>query len=408
MTLYLLKSGILLLVFFAVYKLWLENEKMFRFNRAYLLGSMIFSLIVPLQLFSVRTLFSDQINVIQLDGIVIRTNKAVLNTIDYNEIIRYFLSGIYIIVAVILLFRFVLNLLVFYKKMRNSKVEIVTDQKVVLVKEAILPHSFWNAIFINEKEFENGKVPSELIAHEKAHLKQKHTLDILFVEVLQILFWFNPLIILYKKAIKLNHEFLADEAVNLQFESVSTYQKLLLSIASDTNNVALASTINYQITKKRFLMMSKRESPVKEVFKVFTVGLLCSMLLFAFSSEMTAQEVVKNESSGDNSVHKVGDLNIKQPDFPGGIIEFYKFVGQNFRIPEEASKSKVETKIAMQFMVEKDGSLSEIKIVKDAGYGIGEEAMRILKLSPKWIPGSQDGKPVRVLYSLPITIQADK
>ncbi len=396
------------MVFFAVYKLWLENEKMFRFNRAYLLGSMIFSLIVPLQLFSVRTLFSDQINVIQLDGIVIRTNKAVLNTIDYNEIIRYFLSGIYIIVAVILLFRFVLNLLVFYKKMRNSKVEIVTDQKVVLVKEAILPHSFWNAIFINEKEFENGKVPSELIAHEKAHLKQKHTLDILFVEVLQILFWFNPLIILYKKAIKLNHEFLADEAVNLQFESVSTYQKLLLSIASDTNNVALASTINYQITKKRFLMMSKRESPVKEVFKVFTVGLLCSMLLFAFSSEMTAQEVVKNESSGDNSVHKVGDLNIKQPDFPGGIIEFYKFVGQNFRIPEEASKSKVETKIAMQFMVEKDGSLSEIKIVKDAGYGIGEEAMRILKLSPKWIPGSQDGKPVRVLYSLPITIQADK
>ncbi len=396
------------MVFFAVYKLWLENEKMFRFNRAYLLGSMIFSLIVPLQLFSVRTLFSDQINVIQLDGIVIRTNKAVLNTIDYNEIIRYFFGGIYIVVAAILLFRFVLNLLVFYKKMHSSKVEIVTDQKVVLVKEAILPHSFWNAIFINEKEFENGKVPSELIAHEKAHLKQKHTLDILFVEVLQILFWFNPLIILYKKAIKLNHEFLADEAVNLQFESVSTYQKLLLSIASDTNNVALASTINYQITKKRFLMMSKRESPVKEVFKVFTVGLLCSMLLFAFSSEMTAQEVVKNESSGDNSVHKVGDLNIKQPDFPGGIIEFYKFVGQNFRIPEEASKSKVETKIAMQFMVEKDGSLSEIKIVKDAGYGIGEEAMRILKLSPKWIPGTQDGKPVRVLYSLPITIQADK
>ncbi|MBS7252989.1 energy transducer TonB [Flavobacterium branchiicola] len=381
---------------------------MFRFNRAYLLGSIVFSLIIPLQLFSVRTLFSDQINVIQLDGIVIRTNKIVLDKIDYNEIILNFLVGIYSVVAVILLFRFVLNLRAFYKKMNNNKVEIIADQKVVLVKEAILPHSFWNAIFINEKEFENGEIPSELIAHEKAHLMQKHTLDILFVEVLQILFWFNPLIILYKKAVKLNHEFLADEAVNRQFESVSTYQKLLLSIASNTNNVALASTINYQITKKRFLMMSKKESPAKEIFKVFTVGLICSVLLFVFSSEMTAQEVVKTETSADSSVHKVGELNVKQPDFPGGIIEFYKFVGQNFRIPDEASKNKVETKIAMEFMVEKDGSLSEIKIVKDAGYGIGEEAIRVLKLSPKWIPGSKDGQPVRILYSLPITIQSEK
>ncbi|MNL59915.1 Gram-negative bacterial tonB protein [compost metagenome] len=81
------------------------------------------------------------------------------------------------------------------------------------------------------------------------------------------------------------------------------------------------------------------------------------------------------------------------------------FVGQHFKVPAEVSKNSVNTKISMQFMVEKDGSLSEITILKDSGYGLAEEATRVLKLSPKWIPGSEHGKPVRVLYTLPITIQ---
>ena len=82
-------------------------------------------------------------------------------------------------------------------------------------------------------------MPSELIAHEKAHLDQKHTLDVLFVEILQIVFWFNPLLLFYKRAIKLNHEFLADQAVNAQFQSVKNYQNLLLAFAVDKSTIQL-------------------------------------------------------------------------------------------------------------------------------------------------------------------------
>lgn len=401
---YLLKSGLLLAVFYAVYKLLLENERMFRFNRAYLLGSLIFSLFIPLQLFSIASFFPSKIKTIQLDEIMIVANKSILNEVSYNEIIYFFLGAIYVFIAAILLIRFVVNVSSFFLKMKKNSVEFIANQKLVLVKESILPHSFWNAIFISKEDFTDGKIPSELIAHEKAHLQQKHTLDILFVEVLQIVFWFNPMFVLFEKAIKLNHEFLADEAVNKQFDEVKSYQNLLLQFASKKHTVALASNINYEITKKRLIMMTKKESVSKAVFKVLAVVAVCMVLLFAFSSEAVAQDV----NLMGNKVYKAGDSEIKQPEFPGGMLEFYKFVGQRFKIPAEASKNNIDTKIHMQFMVEKDGSLSEISIVKNAGYGLGEEAIRVLKLSPNWIPGSENGKPVRVLYSLPITIQSEK
>lgn len=399
---YLLKSGILLFIFYAVYKLWLENEKMFRFNRGYLIGSLVFSLIIPLQLFSFNPFIGNSLNSIQLEGIVIRTTNVITDKTTIYALMTYALSLIYVIIATVLSIRFILNIYSFYRKSKINKTQIMNGEKVILIEEPILPHSFWNTIFINADDFENKKIPSELIVHEKAHLIQKHTLDILFIEVLQIIFWFNPLLILYKKAIKLNHEFLADEAVNHQFNSVSYYQNLLLDIASNKTNVALASNINYLITKKRFLMMAKKQSPIKITFKVFTVGVVYSLLLLAFSTKTIAQETVPIDSKNYTETKS----EIKQPEFPGGISEFYKLVGMNFKIPAEADKNKVEGKILIKFMVEKDGSLSEFKIEQDLGYGMAKEAIRVIQLSPKWIPGSENGKAVRVEYRMPITIQA--
>jgi len=405
---YLLKSGILLLVFYAVYKLWLENEKMFRFNRAYLLLSLVFSFVIPLQLISVRPLLGNTLSVIQLDGVVIRTSNVVLNRDNSEQIITSVLSIIYLIVACLFLVRFIVNLYSFYKKIKSNNRKVLDNVKVVLIEEATLPHSFWKSIFINKEEFETGKIPLELIAHEKAHLQQKHTLDILFIEVLQIVFWFNPLLVLFKKAIKLNHEFLADEAVNKQFDSVTAYQKLLLNFASNKNTIALASNLNYLITKKRLIMMTKKESRFKMIFKVLMVSFVCVMSLFVFSSETIAQKV-KDKSDYDKTImNDINDSIEKQPEYPGGIEEFYKLVGMNFKIPAAASKQKLEGKAIIEFMVERDGSLSEFKIVKDLGYGIGNEAIRTIKLSPKWIPGSINGKPARVLYTLPITVQTEK
>lgn len=405
---YLLKSGILLLVFYAVYKLWLENEKMFRFNRIYLLGSLVFSFVIPLQLISFVSGFSNKIGFIQLEELVIQKSNEKLGTISFDDFATVFIAMVYVFIVLMLAIRFVLNLYSFYKRTKNNQIQFVQGEKIVLIEEPVLPHSFWKSIFINKNEFEKGKIPSELIAHEKAHLDQKHTLDILFIEIFQIVFWFNPLLLFYKKAIKLNHEFLADEVVNIQFQSVRNYQNLLLDFASNKNTVALASNINYLITKKRLLMMTKKESPIKIVLKVFSVGVMYALLLFVFSTKATAQTEKASPKMPDGFTVSYDTTSVKEPEFPGGLKEFYKFIGKNFKMPAEASKRKINGKVDMSFSIEEDGILSDFKIEKDLGFGLGEEAIRVLKLSPKWIPGSQEGKPVKVSYSLPITIKADK
>lgn len=121
---------------------------------------------------------------------------------------------------------------------------------------------------------------------------------------------------------------------------------------------------------------------------------------------MANEDAHKNkirETPGKETTAVVNDIE-RHPEFPGGILEFYKFIGKNFKSPAD----KIEGKILVEFMIEKDGSLSEFQVVKDLGFGLGDEAIRVLKLSPKWNPGIQNGQPVRVLYTLPITIQSSK
>jgi hypothetical protein len=112
------------------------------------------------------------------------------------------------------------------------------------------------------------------------------------------------------------------------------------------------------------------------------------------------------DNSNTDSVYNVADTETK-PTFPGGMNAFYQFVAENFKVSEEASKMKLKGKVYITFMIEKDGTLSEFRILRDMGYGTGEEAVRVLKLSPTWIAATVNNKPVRVQYSLPITIQTD-
>jgi protein TonB len=121
-------------------------------------------------------------------------------------------------------------------------------------------------------------------------------------------------------------------------------------------------------------------------------------------AELTVEPVGNGPADivDDNNIYNTAGIEVK-PDFPGGMAKFYKFVGNNYRTPEEEG---LAGKVYVTFVVEKDGSLTDIKVVRDIGYGTGKEAIRVLKSCPKWNPGEQNGKKVRVLYSLPITIQS--
>lgn len=107
----------------------------------------------------------------------------------------------------------------------------------------------------------------------------------------------------------------------------------------------------------------------------------------------------------ENGIYKTADLSEK-PTYPGGMQEFYKFVGKNFKVPKTPENVLLKGKIFVTFIVQKDGSLTDLKVLKDLGFSTGEEALRVLKLSQNWVPGKLDGKAVAAQYSLPMSIQS--
>ncbi|WP_069660303.1 energy transducer TonB [Arcticibacter eurypsychrophilus] len=108
----------------------------------------------------------------------------------------------------------------------------------------------------------------------------------------------------------------------------------------------------------------------------------------------------------DETVHPFEELE-QMPEYPGGLAKFYSYIGKNYVYPASARESEVSGRIVMSFIVEKDGSLTDIKVLKDLGMGTGEEATRLLRKTIKWTPGIQNGRAVRVQYTLPIMLNLE-
>jgi beta-lactamase regulating signal transducer with metallopeptidase domain len=440
---FLIKSSISLLALLLFYHLVLEKEKMNQFNRFYLLFSLVFSFAIPLITIEIAA------EIIK----PVKNSTSILLSQGSSQIIKgtnYSAHWFWIIYGIITLFwsiRFTRNILKITFKIKTNTTLDYHNAKLVLIPEKTLPHTFLNYIFINETDYKNRNIEAELYAHELTHVRQNHTLDILLIEFLKTIFWFNPIFIFYKKAIQLNHEFLADEFVIRSYENIPFYQSLLVSKANVSRPLYLVSNLNFLVTKKRLLMMTKNTTQTKAILKqialipIFVVLFYCisiktvamgnakshSIQTKSISSknEITKEELPNKEKLLENtnvlntpvtkdlvtenpildSTETKPVIEVSQPEFPGGILEFYKFIGTNFKIPAELKGSG---KVIVTFMVEKDGSLSEFAILKDLGFGTADEIIRVLKLSPKWVPGKENNEAVRVKYSLPVQIEPSK
>jgi len=294
---YLVKSGLCLLVMLTAYRLLLEKEKMLRFNRLYLLFSLIFSFTVPF----VR--MPDRLQPIHMTnewaaaapGIATQITAANNNhgqVLPATQPIQ--LTTIcwicYSLVTAVLLFRFFRNLYLIHRCISRNRQIRLDAARLVLVPENIVIHTFYKTIFTNEALYTAEGLEEEVLTHELAHVRQLHTLDILFVEVLRLLFWFNPLVLLYRRAIQLNHEFLADEAVTQAYKDPKKYQYLLLNKMMPAAHAAFSSPLNYKITKKRLIMITTTANTTSILLKKLTIAPLLIGALFLFSTGMKAQD----------------------------------------------------------------------------------------------------------------------
>ncbi len=310
MEIVLLKSSICLLAFIAFYKVFLERTSNHQFKRIYLLGVVLVSITIPFITFIEYIEPQKALtNISEVTGFSENQNPITKEPTNYLPIILWSIYGLGVLLFLI---RFVYNLSQIALKIRRNPKQKTNDFIRVLLKDLIIPHTFFNYIFFNKTKYENNEIPKEVLLHEQTHAKQKHSLDILFIEVLQIIFWFHPLVYILKKDIKLNHEFLADQAViNKGIESTN-YQKILLSFSSNQQALTLEHAINYSSIKKRFTVMKTQTS--KQTFWLRSLLLLplLAILIFSFSTKKQVEKEAETKSQISNeAINNSEDLEIR-------------------------------------------------------------------------------------------------
>jgi bla regulator protein blaR1 len=292
---YLLKSGLCLLVLLGFYKLLLERERMARFNRYYLLGSLAVGLLAPLLVIEIEPAMVPLAEMLPVGvsepelGSVLRPVAGEPRVVPMPHDIDIW-QWVYWLITALLLGRFGQNLYRLFRTVTQYPTRPLGQATLVLLPRPVLPHTFLHYLFVSQAEYKAQRIEGELFVHELAHIRQRHSLDILLIEGLLCFGWFNPLLFGFKRAIQLNHEFLADEAVTNQWPDIAHYQRLLLAKLTNIPAFPLTSSLTFQTTKQRFVMMNKQTSPARRWLMAGCSGLLLAGLSVAVSTQSAAQQ----------------------------------------------------------------------------------------------------------------------
>lgn len=309
---YILNSTLCLLALFLIYRLLLANEKSYRFNRAYLLVALVLGLTLPTLDFFMGTnqfivgpserivgIDAQKITAIKQAPTMFVTGNIFPESVDSQEFTAAESAGTgtrfpiftvlflsYALISLILFSRFIYGIYSIYRQAKKLDHIDLGRTKLKLSEKNIVPHSFMDAIFVNKQDYEEGMISDQILDHEMAHINGKHTLDVLFVELLKVIFWFNPALYLFRRAILINHEFLADEKVIDKYDDVNDYQNQLLKVTENHARVNFASNLNFYLTKKRLLMMTKKRSFVRSTLKMAVLTPIVPLLILMFNTRV--------------------------------------------------------------------------------------------------------------------------
>lgn len=385
---YIVLANLFLGAFFGLYVLLLKKETFFQANRVYLLSALIFSFILPL----IHTDWLGQSVIAEQIKYSVRGKPVDVFASQQPGISHFtvfqFISRVYLTGTI----TFSLHLII----------KLLAVKKIIFNSNNQSSYSFFKTIHLSESNSSNQLI----CEHENIHAEQWHSVDVLLMEIVIIFNWFNPLVYLFRKELKKVHEFIADQGALKFSGSKREYAMLLFSQTFETpiNNL-VNPFFNQKLLKQRIMMIQKDKSQKSALLKYLLVVPLFGLMLALSSATMAKNEDVTTSEKPillPQKNNKVFTEVEQAPGYPGGVDKFFKFLQQNIKYPAEARNKKIQGKVFVSFIVEKDGSLSNIKVVRDPGAGCGAEALRVMKLSPKWNPGIQNGKKVRVQYTLPI------
>lgn len=308
-------------LFIAVYYLFLEKEKMYRFNRVYLLGSLILSYIIPFITFTVETPKTTR------PQLIIEEAAQYVSIVQPEQESFNWINLIWMIYAAVTIFILIKSTIavITIKRIQGEK-RIYKNYRIILTQKNLSPFSFWNTIYMGKEYLKNDIIDPRIFLHEKSHLDQRHSVDLALLHIIKIFTWFNPALFLYKKAIITNHEFLADETVLNNKFNLKEYQNLILDELTGSQNMTFTHSLNFNNTKKRFIMMKAQKTKFSLLRK--TIGITTIIAATVLLSERTYANISsKPESDKDLPVNT--DKKITNTEESKAVQYFMK------SIPEE-------------------------------------------------------------------------
>ena len=401
-------------IFWLLYKLLFQRDTLFYANRIYLLLTSLLAGIIPF----IHIRLSD--------------HQAVSNPLVYlsevwitNDVLKYpevstsylpVIIWIYAIGVLVAAVIFVVKLSKLVHYIRTAPKHYKDGIGYITLPDSTQVFSFLNYIFLGDR------IPQSqlnfLIIHEKIHVQQKHSWDLLWFEFLRILLWFNPLVYIYQKQIALLHEYIADEKTKNTLQPKHYYNELLNAVFQVENIAFINQFYNQSLIKKRIIMMTKKQSnPWKLVKYVALIPVIALLLLScADNNEITTQPVISQDSRTSDETVVFSTID-KAPIYPGceDLANFeeqkqcfskniQQFVAQNFNIDlaQNLDLKSGKKRIFTMFIIDNSGNITDIR-ARAPHKALEEEAIRVIKLLPKMTPGVKDGEYVNTKYSLPIT-----
>lgn len=365
----------------------LKKETFFHYNRIVLLAITLLSFILPLisiPEISSQLAPSETIS-IQLEEInVMISGKVLSENISWKTI----LAIIYLLGAVTCLLYKMIDLVRLIRFIPRGCLWVHTENGIHIHCHAhdVVPFSWMNHIVISEKDYEeNGH---NILLHEQAHIACGHSWDVLWLSFVEVLQWFNPFVWMLSKEIQDIHEYEADSTVLRKGINARDYQLLIIQKVVGSGSYTFANNFNHSSLKKRITMMIKEKSNPWARVKYLYILPIVAICMIACTQN------VKSTISYE-------EVEVK-PEYPGGMGELSKLMKSNLLYPLISFENGVQGEVLVQFVIDKEGNVKEVTVFKGVDPYLDAEALRVIKMMPKWKPGKHEGKEVNVKCTIPV------
>lgn len=446
---YMFKSALCLAAFYMLYKWAMNRDTFHNYNRAVLLGMLVLAAVIPFikytveQTTAVNQPFMAIEDLLMMGAVMVEDDAPATFSITWQHVLLWvYLLGV--LVFAVLYGRNIVKMMHLIKTGRQ--IPDGMGNTITLSSYNIAPFSWMRHIVISQADYEENA--QSILCHEQAHIRHHHSWDLVLADAFILLQWFNPAAWLMKRELQTLHEYQADDFVLRQGIDAKRYQLLLIRKAVGTGLYSMANSFNHSSLKKRITMMLKKKSSSWSRAKALLVLPISALAVAAFARPAVTQFVQQIEETPvlpvvhempqqqESSALPSKDTNVlptqeilpqeiqetipadtipvkeevfqvveQQPEFPGGPQALMGFLAKSIRYPKDAALKGIQGRVIVQFVIKKDGSVTDAVVARSVDPELDAEALRVINAMPAWTPGMQKGQPVSVRYTMPITFR---